>query len=125
MRVVRAVAVALGALLLLASCGGDDEPPLERALELVEDDGGFGTALESGDTFAHVAELLIEGGEACSSPCPAVMQAAAYVQVVAAQVLECSLPEIHDARRLVRDHVAEVTSSPSTSEAELPPLPSC
>ena len=124
MRVVRAVAVAL-VVPLLASCGGDDGSPLERALAIVEDEGGFGTALESGDSFAHVAELLIEAGEACTSPCPAVLQGAAYVQVVAAEVLECSLPEIHDAREVVRDHVEEVTSSPSAPAVEIPPLPSC
>jgi len=110
---------------VLAACGGgDDRPPLERALAIVEDDGEFGTALEAGDSFAHVAELLLEAGDACEGSCPSVMQAAAYVQVVAAEVLECSLPEIHDARLAVRDHVAEVTSSPS-STIEVPPLPSC
>ena len=123
MRVVAAVAAAL--VLVLASCAGEEEPPLQRALELIDDDGGFSTALESGDTFAHVTELLLEADDACTSPCPAVRQAAAYVQVVAAQVLECSLPQIHDARRAVRDHVDEVSSSPSTSTAELPPLPEC
>ena len=125
MRLAPFGAVAIALALLVSSCGGDDRPPLERALALVEDDGEFDTALESGDAFAHVAELLIEAGEACSSPCPAVLQAAGYVQVVAAAVLECSLPEIHDARRAVRDHVDEVSSSPSTSTASLPPLPSC
>ena len=122
MRVVAAVAAAL--VLVLASCAGDDELPLQRALGLIDDDGGFSTALESGDSFAHVTELLIEAADACTSPCPAVLQAAAFVQVVAAEVLECSLPQIHDARRTVRDHIAELTASPG-SELELPPLPEC
>ena len=111
MRLACAVAIAL----VLASCGGDDGPPLERALGLVEDDGAFSTALESGDTFAHVAELLLDADEPAAS---------AWVQVVAVEVLECSLPGIHDARSAVRDYVAAVMA-PSGSTPEVPPLPSC
>ena len=109
----RAVAFAL-VVLALAACGGDDDPPLERALALVEDEGGFGTALESGDTFAHVAELLGDADQPAAS---------AWAQVVAVEVLDCSLPEVHDARRVVRDYVLDVIESGSS--AELPPLPSC
>jgi hypothetical protein len=104
--VKRACAVAIA--LVLASCGGDDEPPLDRALALVEDEGEFSTALESGDTLAHVAELLMDAGEPAAS---------AWVQVVAVETLDCSLPEIHDVRQAVR----ELLSTPT----ELPVLPSC
>ena len=124
MRVRWAPALALVVLLGATSCAGDDRPPLERALALIDDDGEFGTALESGDTFAHVAELLIDGDEACAAPCPTLRQAAAWMQVVAVEVLECSLPEIHDARRTARDHVAELIASPG-SALDLPPVPEC
>ena len=114
-------------LLVVAACGDDDEPPLERARSLVEADGGFGTAIESGDTFAHVAELLLEYAETCddAAPCPAVLQASAYVQLVAVDVLECTEPGIHDARRAVLDHLDEVVSSPGSTELEPPALPRC
>jgi hypothetical protein len=123
-RVRWAPALALVVLLGVASCAADDRPPLERALALIDDDGEFGTALESGETFAHVAELLIDAGDECASPCPSVRRAAAWMQVVAVEVLECSLPEIHDARRTARDHIAELTASPG-SELDLPPVPEC
>jgi len=105
---------ALAVALALACCG-EQRPPLERARAIIDDDDGFGTAIESGDSFAHVAELLLDADERAAS---------AWVQVVAVEALECSLPEIHDLRRAVRDHVEAVISSPG-EELELPPLPAC
>ena len=119
---LRAVFVALT---LVVGCGGEERTRLERARDLVEDNGGFGTALESGETFAHVGELLLETGRECTSPCPAVLQASAYVQLVAVGVLECTQPGIHDARRAVLDHLDDVIASPSSTELEPPALPAC
>jgi len=108
------------------ACGRDGgTPPLERARSLVEADSGFGTAIESGDTFAHVAELLLEFGDTCTTPCPAVHQASAYVQLVAVEVLDCTEPGVHDARRLVLDHLDEVIASPSSADLQPPSLPAC
>lgn len=108
-----------------AACGGDDTPPLVRARSLVERDGGFGTAIESGDTFAHIGELLLDAAEECATPCPALRQASAYVQVVAVRVLGCTQPAIHDARAAVLAHLEAVTAAPSDTEIEPPALPVC
>lgn len=124
MRRSERVAALVVALTLPLACSADDRPPLERARDLVDDDGAFGTAIESGDSFAHIGELLLDAADACEDPCPALRQASAYTQLLAVEVLGCTQPGIHDARVAVRDHLDAVISVPSGS-APLPALPTC
>lgn len=111
-------------LVALAACGAGGGDPVDRAVRLLDDDGGFSTPLEAGESFAHAAELLLDAGRACRDTCPAVLQAAAYVQLVAVEVLDCRLPDVHDARLAVLGHVEAVRADPASDRA-LPPLPSC
>ena len=112
-------------LALVAGCGSDEPTLMERAQSLVEGDGGFGTAIESGDTFAHVGELLLEAAEACSVPCPGLRQASAYVQVIAVEVLECTQPGVHDARAAVLAYLSAVAAAPASTDVQPPALPDC
>ena len=100
--------------LALAACG-DDATSLERARSLLERDGAFGTALESGDSFAHVGELLLDAG----AP---YRPAAAWAQVAAVEVLDCRQPDVHDARAALLDHLDAVTAGDA---AQPPALPDC
>jgi hypothetical protein len=113
----RSELLAIAMTLLVSACG-DPAPPVERARSLLEHDGEFGTALESGDSFAHVAELLLDAGDA-------YRPAAAWAQVVAVEVLHCTQPGVHDARAALADHLDAVAASPSGPAVELPSLPSC
>jgi hypothetical protein len=74
----------------------DDRPPLERAVALVSDRSGFTEAEESSATLAEVSVLLLESARSCepgtgalTSRCDARLEAAAYTQVLAAEVARC------------------------------------
>jgi hypothetical protein len=90
----------------------------------VQDNGSFSTAIESGDTFAHVGELLLQAADDCDAACPGVLQASAYAQLVAVEVLDCTQPGIHDARAAVLAYLAAVIASPAVAGTP-PALPTC
>ena len=117
------LAALVVAVALLGSCG-NDRPPLDRARALVEDNGTFSTAVESGDTFAHVGELLRDAADECETRCAGVREASAYAQVLAADVLRCTQPGIHDARAAVLALLAAVKAAP-TIVGNTPALPDC
>ena len=123
---LRRVAVGV-AVALLAGCGGDSSSGIERAQDLIADDDRFGTPNEAAESFARVAELLLEEGRRCTNACDGILAAAAWVQFVAIDVLPCRQPDVHDARVAVLDHLAAVQHAidAGTRAPAVPRLPAC
>ena len=128
--------IAAGVLVLLlagaaAATQVGDESPAERAVEVLDDDAGFTTAVGAGHSFLAVSELLRAEGEGCARDgeqeqeraCEAWFAVSGYTQIVAVNVVECTAPGIFDARAALRDHVERLRAG--DADNALPPVPRC
>jgi len=118
--------LALVAALVVGTvaCGGGGGDAVDRALDRLEDDERFDTAFEAGDTFASIGGLLqAEGEERSSEP---LLSAAAYAQVLAVRVLDCTAPGRFEAREALRTFLRDVGDTDDTDRApQPPPAPDC
>ncbi len=118
------VALVAGALIVARS---DGRLPLDEAIELVSDGDRFTDAAESSETLASVSVLLLESARSCepgtgalSSRCDARFQAAAYTQVLAAEVVRCPPAGRQDVRTTMASYLRALANE---TEAAAPPDP--
>jgi hypothetical protein len=131
--------VVAAAVLVLAACGEGrgSGSRVDAARAVIDDDSRYETAMDAADAFAVAGSRLLQAGRECetladpdaAAACDVVLEASGFIQVFAAEALECRLPEIDAARRSVRAYlesvaaVADGDAEPATVEA--PDLPSC
>jgi hypothetical protein len=122
--VLAIVAVIAGAAFVAAR---DGSSPLDRAVELVADEGRFTDAAESSETLASASVLLLDAARSCEpgegalvSRCDARFQAAAYTQVLAAEVVRCPPAGRQEVRLAMASYLRALANE---TEAAAPPDP--
>jgi hypothetical protein len=94
------------AIVVLAACGGGGGVhDVDDARDLLDDDGAFDTGKDAGQSFAKIADALLELGRDCvddkgreDETCGRHLAAAAFAQVFATDALQCTQPGIDEAR---------------------------
>ena len=122
------VAAVVVALALSTTACGDDSSPVDRARKVVDDDGRFATSIEAGDALARVSSILLRAGKECDGRCDALLSAAAYAQVLAVRVLDCTAPGRFQMRQAMRRYLNAVEVARRTSSRLVPsppPPPRC
>jgi hypothetical protein len=120
--------VLVAALALSTTACGRDASPVDRARTVVDDDGRFATSIEAGDALARVSSILLRAGKDCDGGCDALLSAAAYAQVLAVRVLDCTAPGRFQVRRSMRRYLDAVEAARRTSSRlvpQPPPPPRC
>jgi len=129
--------VTLIAALVLLAVGGFryvTSPPrgLVGAIHLLEDQSHFDTTSASGETLARVADLLVLDARNChrrtpsATGCTARYSAAAWSEVAALKVLDCSRPAAYKVRVDLLGHLRRVSEMAANDRApKLPLLPAC
>jgi hypothetical protein len=129
----RAAVIAIATVTLVGfvgdACGS--QPPVERAIAMVEDDGNFSTGLESGQALARITTVLRDDAERCAAGkaaekgprCDARFAAAAYAQVLAVAMLHCTAPDRADARKNLLDYLRKVEAVGQRDQPPAPPSP--
>jgi len=118
-------AVAIVIAVIAASRLSRGNPFVGEAVAVISDDARFETATDAGVAFARVASLLQEAGEDCggdADECGRFFTAAAFAQVTAVHVLDCTRPGIFEARRAMRTYVSAIDDD---AEPVPPPPPDC
>jgi len=124
---VRARRLLLCFVVTLAACGGGGGDAVAKARRVLDYDGRFATAYDSGDALAKIGSTLLRAGKRCDGGgCPALLSASAYAQVLAVRVLDCTAPgreRIRGAMRAELDAIDEL--APKAPAPTPPPIPSC
>lgn len=109
-----------------------DRSPVDAARALVDDDAGFDTGLEAGQTLAKVAQHLERAVDECRAAergvaCQALAGALGYAEVLASVVLHCTAPDRHEARTKMAVYLDDVVDTGvDAARVPVPPrLPSC
>ena len=108
---------------LLAACGGGGGSPIADARRIVEDDHRFETSYDAGDALAKVSATLLAAGKQCDKDCAALLSAAAYAQVLAVHVLDCTAPGRFKVRAAMRSELEKIEHVPKGAPAPVPPRP--
>jgi hypothetical protein len=137
MRLAGRVAVVIALVAVVAAAvwaiRRDDRSPLERAFDLVSDTDRYTDAAESSETLAEVSVLLLESARSCrpgsgalASRCDARLQAAAYTQVLAAEVVRCPPAGRQEARTAMTSYLrALIDETPAAAPPDPPKQPRC
>jgi hypothetical protein len=126
-RAAGAIAIGLIALGLVVTVARlRDGDPLDRARDLVADDGNFATAIESGVTFTKVSTALEDAADDCEpateARCENLYAAAGFARVSAVGVLRCTRPGVFDARQAMRTLLDDLDDA---ATARIPAVVSC
>ena len=105
-----------------------NDDPIAEAIEIVNDEELFARGVDTGVAFVRISRVLKEGAESCeeeqgvSVECDALFSGAAYAQVLAVSVLDCTKPGMFEARENMRTYLKSLRESPST---QVPNLTRC
>lgn len=113
-----AIVVAVLAVLLLR-----DGPSVGAALTVLDDDARFTTARRAAEAFIETSQILQVTAIACSDDCSPMFEASAYAQVLAFEVVDCTLPGVHDARQALIAYLERVDEG--DADVQPPSLPDC
>ncbi len=121
MVVLIAALAAAAAIVFVATRDGADADDALRILDAEED---LDSTAQGAESFARVADVLRQMGRSCDpgAACDEVREASAFASVLAVGVLECTLPDVHEARTSLRDYVSRIRSGEMTGP---PALPDC
>ena len=102
---------------------------ITSALAVLDDESRFTTTRNAADAFLEASTIL---QESCAEHegdlgCEAVLQAAAYTQVLSFQITGCTQPDVYDARQALLRYLSEVDRLEDTDTAgpDPPSLPEC
>lgn len=134
----RFVLALVGVLLVLGLAAAvfvDRPTRLDEAIARLGDDDRFATSAEAGQTVADISVGLRQDGAACRSAgdetarCAALLSAAAFSAVTAVTLLDCTAPDVHDARvalrAYLRDLRAFLAGGADGAAPELPRVVTC
>src|SRR5687768_1929248 len=107
-------------MLLLAACSSGGGP-VDDARRIVDDDDRFATSYDAGDALAKVGGQLLDAGKSCD--CPALLSAAAFAQVLAVRVLDCTAPGRFEMREAMRAYLDDIEDLDDDAAAPQPPRP--
>lgn len=126
-RLAVTAAVALVTAGVLLGTTDDGSPYLDRTRSIVDDDARFGTATDAGVAFIRISRELKDAGAQCGDEeapeCRALFSAAAWSQLTAVEVLQCTRPGVFTARRAMRDLLDSLEEGDLPDG--LPPIPHC
>lgn len=92
----------------------DRSSRLDKAISRLGDQKRFATSAQGGQTVADIStELRAEGSECrdkkdTPARCAALLSAAGFTAVTAVQMLDCTAPDVYDARIALRAYLRKV-----------------
>lgn len=103
---------------------------LTRAERVLREDKRFPNGPKSGRVFADLSHDLLGDAQSCSNThgrddtrCRARFSAAAYANVTAAAVLNCTQPGIYDARRSTSQYLRSIAAHDRAPTRPAPSVP--
>jgi hypothetical protein len=130
---MRRLLIGLGLVVVLGGAAAfllvDRATYLDDAVEKMGDDKAFSTSTRAGQTVADISVELRARGAQCreqnatKTRCDAVLSAAAFTAVTAVAMLDCTAPDVHEARLALEKYLRSVRSFVEDGERAAPKLP--
>ncbi len=92
----------------------DKPSTLTSAVAKLEDSDRFATSLRAGQTVADISAALRVDGAKCraendtAARCDAILSASAFTAVAAVRMLDCTAPDVFEARRALLAYLRQV-----------------